>query len=133
MEVRCRLVARDFKGKDKDRDDLFAATPPLEAKMMLLSRAATRETVGQTGPRKLLFIDAKNAHLNPRCEQYVFIELPEEAGCGPRVWEIELLALWVQTSSSSSSSNSSSNISSSSSSSSSTGEACFRQACGVWI
>ena len=27
--VRGRLVARDFKGGDKDRDDLYAATPPL--------------------------------------------------------------------------------------------------------
>jgi hypothetical protein len=26
--VRSRLVARDFKGKDGDRDDLFAETPP---------------------------------------------------------------------------------------------------------
>ena len=34
-DVRSRLVARDFKGGDKDRDDLFAATPPLEAKKML--------------------------------------------------------------------------------------------------
>ena len=85
MEVRCRLVARDFKGKDKDRYDLFAATPQLEAKRMLLSRAATRETVGQTGPRKLLIIDAKKAHLNLRCEQDVFTELPKEAGCGPGI------------------------------------------------
>ena len=38
MEVRCcRLVARDFKGKDKGRDHLFAATPPLEAKKLLFS------------------------------------------------------------------------------------------------
>ena len=29
--IRSRLVARDFKGEDKDRDDLFAGTPPLEA------------------------------------------------------------------------------------------------------
>ena len=29
--VRSRLVARDFKSGDKDRDDLFAATPPLES------------------------------------------------------------------------------------------------------
>jgi len=65
MEVRCRLVARDFKGNDKGRGDLFAATPPLEAKRMLLSRAATT-TVGSCS-RKLLFIDAKKAHLNPRC------------------------------------------------------------------
>ena len=66
MEVRCRLVARDFKGNDKGRDDLFAATPPLEAKRMLLSRAATI-TVGSCS-RKLLFIDAKKAHLNPRLQ-----------------------------------------------------------------
>ena len=28
--VRSRMVARDFKGGDKHRDDLFAETPPLE-------------------------------------------------------------------------------------------------------
>jgi hypothetical protein len=83
MEVRCRLVARDFRGADRGRDDLFAATPPLEAKRMLLSRAATRNTVRE--PRKLLFIDAKKAHLNPRCMQDVFIELPEECGAAPGV------------------------------------------------
>ena len=77
MEVGCRLVARDFKGNDQGRDDLFAATPPLEAKRMLLSRAATRKTVGHTGPRK--------ANLNPRCMQGIFIELPEECGAGPSV------------------------------------------------
>ena len=31
IEVRSRMVARDFKGGDKGRDDLFAETPPLEA------------------------------------------------------------------------------------------------------
>ena len=41
-EIRSRLVARDFKGGEKDRDDLFADTPPLEALRMLLSMAATR-------------------------------------------------------------------------------------------
>ena len=41
MLIRSRLVARDFKGKDKDRDDLFAGTPPLEAKKMLFSKMAT--------------------------------------------------------------------------------------------
>jgi hypothetical protein len=30
------MAARDFKGGDKDRDDLFAETPPLEAKRMLM-------------------------------------------------------------------------------------------------
>ena len=31
-EIRCRLLARDFKGGEKHRDDLFAETPPLEAR-----------------------------------------------------------------------------------------------------
>ncbi len=71
VEVRSRLVARDFKGGDKDRDDLFAATPPLESKRLLVSRAATR--VKGKLVRKLLFIDAKKAHLNPTCEEDVYI------------------------------------------------------------
>jgi hypothetical protein len=44
LGVRSRLVARDFKGGDKDRDDLFAATPPLEGIRLLLSMAATSPT-----------------------------------------------------------------------------------------
>ena len=67
MEVRSRLVAGDFKGDDKDRDDLFAETPPLEAIRMLLSRAATRRFDGRD--RKLLFIDAAKAHINFECVQ----------------------------------------------------------------
>ena len=81
--VRCRLVARDFKGKDeKDREDLFAATPPLELKRVLMSKAVTRRRKRQ-GVRKLLFIDARKAHLNPECLKDVYIELPAEAGAGP--------------------------------------------------
>ena len=83
MEVRSRLVARDFKAGDKDRDDLFAETPPLEAKRMLFSRAATRSKKGSR--RKLLFIDAKKVHLNPKCEGEVYIELPAEAEAGPEM------------------------------------------------
>ena len=78
VKVKCRLVARDCEGKDIGRDDIFAA------KWMLLSRAAT-STIGS--PRKLLFIDAKKAHLNPHCEHDVYVELPEEAGCGPGICE----------------------------------------------
>ena len=71
-------MARDFKGGDKDRDDLFAGSPPLEAKRMIISRAATRRRDGVR--RKLLFIDARKAHTNPKCEGDVYIELPEECG-----------------------------------------------------
>ena len=30
-----------------------------------------------------MFIDAKKAHLNPRCREDVYVELPAEAGMGP--------------------------------------------------
>ena len=36
--------------------------------------------------RKLLVIDARKAHLNPKCEEDVFVELPEKAGSGPGIW-----------------------------------------------
>ena len=81
-EVRCRLVARDFKGKnEKDRYDLFAATPPLEMKRMLMSKAVTRRYRGGARViRKMMFIDARKSHLNPRCKEDVYIALPPEVG-----------------------------------------------------
>jgi len=75
-DVRCRLVGRDFKGADNKRDDLFAETPPWEAKRMLFSRFMTRRRDGRR--RKLMLIDAKKAHLNSKCDEDVYIELPEE-------------------------------------------------------
>ena len=76
-EIRCRLVARDFRGADKDREDLFAATPPWELKKLLMSQAADRAGGKR---RKMLLIDVKKAHLNSECKEDVFIELPEEVG-----------------------------------------------------
>ena len=88
-DVRCRLVARDFKSGRKDREDLFAATPPLEMKRLLVAKTAS----GRKGRRrrKMLFIDAKKAHLNPRCDKEVYVELAAEAGakagrCGKLVF-----------------------------------------------
>ena len=78
--VRSRLVARDFRVADKDREDLFAATPPWELKKLLMSQAANR---GGGKLRKILLIDVKKAHLNPECKEDVYVELPEEAGEGP--------------------------------------------------
>jgi hypothetical protein len=62
---------------DKGRDDLFAETPPTAGKRWAFSRAATRRKGGRY--RKLRF-DAKKAHLNPKCEEDVYLELPEELG-----------------------------------------------------
>ena len=80
-DVRSRLVARDFKGKGDVREDLFAAIPPAEAERMALSKAVTwsRTNDGRRRKRKIRFIDAKKAHLNPHCEVDVYVTLPEEA------------------------------------------------------
>ena len=78
--VRSRLVAIDVKAGDKDRGDLFAATPPLECKKLFLSWAAMR-VIGRS-KRKLLFIDAKKANFNPECKEVVYIELPDGAEGG---------------------------------------------------
>ena len=71
--IRSRLVARDFRVADKDREDLFAATPPWELKKLLMSQAAKRDDGKK---RKMLLIDVKKAHLNPECKEDVYVELP---------------------------------------------------------
>jgi len=80
--VRCRLVARDFKPKrEGPRDDLFAAMPPLEVKKGLFALVA-----GERGRRrrrgmdemKLMYIDVKKAHLNAKCDEEEWVELPRE-------------------------------------------------------
>ena len=78
MNVRSSWVARDFKTRgEKDREDLFCATPPLELLRFLLSRQATRWKDGKQ--RKTMFIHVKKAHLVPECREDVYVELPEEA------------------------------------------------------
>ena len=96
--VKSRLVARDFKRGDKGREDLFAETPPLEALRLLFSWAATRR-LRKRKMRKLMFVDARMAHLNPWFEEDEYIELPEECGalrgaCGD-LWKANLLTLRI--------------------------------------
>ena len=62
---------------------MFVAMPPLEAKRMLFSRAVTRQTSKpprRAGPKKLMFIDVRKAHLNPKYDHDVYIDFPAEAG-----------------------------------------------------
>ena len=73
--VRSRYVAMEF-AHQKD-DNFFAATPPLEAIRLLLSRAATGRTHGRGG-RKILIIDARKAHLHALADRDIFVQLPPE-------------------------------------------------------
>ena len=80
-------MAKEIK-RDK-REDLFAATPPLEAKKMLFSLAVT-EGVGFHGDRswgmKIDFIDVRRAYFHAKCKRKVYVDLPkedaEEGMCG---------------------------------------------------
>ena len=54
-------------------DALFAGTRPLEALRLVRSHVATG-----TDGRKIMFLDAKKAHLHAYAERQVFVELPPE-------------------------------------------------------
>jgi len=76
-DVRSRYVGRDFKPKGEGpRAEIFASMPPLEAKKIIFSRAASQK--GETRIKKLLFIDVKKAHMNAVCKEWSFVDLPEE-------------------------------------------------------
>jgi hypothetical protein len=86
--TRSRWVAQDFKKKgDNDREDLFAAMPPLEAKKALFRLAAVKMTGKSTmrgEPMKLMMVDIRKAHLNARCNRDdVYVALPIEAQAMP--------------------------------------------------
>ena len=79
-EYRSRLVAQEIK-RDK-REDLFAATPPLEAKKMLFSMAVT-EGYGYLGEDKengmrIDFVDVRRAYFHAPALRRVYVALPEE-------------------------------------------------------
>ncbi len=69
-EYRCSLVAKEIK-QDK-RGDLFAATPPLEAKKVLFSIFASLPGLC------LNFIDVTRAYLHAKARRRVYVDLPEE-------------------------------------------------------
>ena len=75
--VRNRLVGRDFKMKGGDKPkQLFAATPPWEAKKLLSKMSMVNPKKGKL-ETKLMFIDVRKAHFIPVCNEKVFVELPD--------------------------------------------------------
>ena len=59
-------------------DQLYAPTPPLEAKKMLFSWAARKRTGPGGGVNKLLFVDVRKAYFNAVPMREVYIKLPAE-------------------------------------------------------
>ena len=80
--VRSRLVGRDFKSKgDNMREDLFAATPPLEALKLLFRMSLVKLVTDRDEDEiKLMFVDVRKAHLIPKCDEDVYVTVPEEFG-----------------------------------------------------
>ena len=79
-KYRSRLVAKELN-LDK-REDLFAATPPVEAKKLLLSLAMTEgygfDRKGRWPSLKIDCIDVKRAFFHAKCLREVYVDLPEE-------------------------------------------------------
>ena len=75
--VRSRYVAMEIAKKTDKCEDFFAATPPLVALRLVLSRVASNRSHGRGG-RKLLVIDARKAHFHALAERNLFVQLPPE-------------------------------------------------------
>ena len=77
---RSRLVAKEIKRGASD--DMFAATPPLEAKKSLFSMAMSQFARGRArsmhGTQKLLFIDVRRAYFYAPARRPVYVTLPDE-------------------------------------------------------
>lgn len=86
-EYRSRLVAMEIKRKHDE--DIFAATPPLEAKKLLFSMATTG-TKGSSKPLKLLFVDVKRAYFYAKCKRPVFVKLPDEDSADGQCGRLEV-------------------------------------------
>ena len=80
-EYRSRLVAQELH--QSQRDDIFAATPPLEACRLVLSILVSTRKQNQW---KLDSIDIKRAHFHAKSKIYIYVRLPaeghEEGMCG---------------------------------------------------
>ena len=74
-EYRARLVAKEIK--TDQRLDLFAATPPIEAKKFLFSLAVSMSTKSGR-PCKVLFIDIKRACFHAKAVRDVYVHLPDQ-------------------------------------------------------
>ena len=83
-EYRSRLVAQELN--QEKRDDIFAATPPLEVLRLMLSILAS------TRPKKkwkLDSIDIRRAYFHAQAKRTIYVKLPKEDGqdgmCGKLV------------------------------------------------
>jgi len=70
-KMKARLVAQEF-AKGSNRDDIFAATPPLMASRFVVSDTASRGKEGNTS-RRIAIFDVKRAFLHGLMEEEIYI------------------------------------------------------------
>ena len=73
-QYRARLVGREVAYEK--RDDLFAATPPLESLKAVLSICASRQS--RRHPHRIMSIDVKRAYFYAPATRPLYIEIPPE-------------------------------------------------------
>lgn len=76
LDVRSCCVVKQFN--TGDREDIFAATPSLEAVKVLLALTALSNR-GRAPTRRLMVLDVVRAFLYAAIKDEVYIELPDEA------------------------------------------------------
>ena len=75
--IRARLVGREIK-RDK-RDDLFAATPPLESLRMIVSICASNQHKNNPKERYVMMSnDVKRAYFYAPSTRPIYIVIPDE-------------------------------------------------------
>ena len=84
-EIRARLVACEVNHYNDDSGMFYAATPPLEAKRMVLSEFATRRRTSRGEPLQLSFLDITKAYFNGVPNRPLSVRLPKELGLPPNV------------------------------------------------
>ena len=78
-DVRCRWVGQEFNSKNaRWEEGLFAATPPLEAKKTLISRAASQMGTPKRKWKKLGFVDIRKAYFHAPVSREMYVVLPPE-------------------------------------------------------
>ncbi len=74
-DIRCWSVAREMGGTKSD--EFYTPTPPIEAKRLLFSEAATNRKSGKL-EKKLLFVDVRKANFQANVDRPTDVELPSE-------------------------------------------------------
>ena len=79
MEIRPRLVGREYKWQDPFMQGTFAATPPLASLKHLSSFMTTRRRVRGAPLRlRMLMMDVSRARVHAPCAREMYIRPPEE-------------------------------------------------------